>query len=421
MNRKIIGEKMNSVSTFPQKVYIESTYGACNRRKLDAQRLVLFFKANGYSVVANPEGADVIFLVTCAVSNDRENGSIRRICDLKKFHGELIVCGCLPGINQERLSSVHNGKSIPTLKLFSMDDYFPNMQVKFTELGDANYYLPTYKRVFSNDFIQTVRSKWNSLEGLSLNYIIRKKIPGFIRGLTTKKNIESTHFPIRISWGCNANCSYCSIRFAVGKFQSKPLETCRNELLEGLRRGARKIELIADNVGMYGLDIDRTFPDLLNILTEVDGDFDIQIWNLSPVWLVKYQVDLVPVLQKGKISEIHFPIQSGSEKILKAMNRYSNVGKTKESISVLKKHSPHLTLTTDIIIGFPGETEEDVNKTIELIRFARFRMIDIFKYYDARNTASSNLLDKIHPSVIAQRVRKVRREIEKMQLDYQIS
>lgn len=412
---------MNDLSTFQKKVYIESTYGACNRRKLDAQRLVLYFKVNGYSVVENPEDADVIFLVTCAVSLDRENSSIRRICDLKKFHGELIVSGCLPGINAQRLSSVHNGKSIPTLNLFSMDDYFPNMRVKFTELEDANYYLPPYKRVFSYDFIQTIYSKWKSLEELSVNYIIRKKIPGFIRGLRTKNNIESTHFPIRVSWGCNANCSYCSIRFAVGKFQSKPLETCRNELLEGLHKGVQIIELIADNVGAYGLDIGRTFPDLLNTLTEVDGDFDIQIWNLSPVWLVKYQVDLIPVLQKGKISEIHLPIQSGSGKILKAMNRYSDVAKTKESISILKKHSPDLILTTDIIIGFPGETEEDVDKTLELIRFARFRMIDIFRYYDARNTAASNLPDKIHPSVIEQRVRKARKEIEKMRLDYQIS
>ncbi len=227
--------------------------------------------------------------------------------------------------------------------------------------------------------------------------------------------------PIRVSWGCNNNCSYCGIRSAVGRLHSKPLETCRNELLEGLGKGLTDFEIIADDVGAYGLDIGLTFPDLLNVLCDVQGDYDLRVWNLSPVWLVRYLAELIPSFQNGKILEVHCPVQSGSSGILKAMNRYSNVVEIGNAIGKLRSVAPQLRLTTDIILGFPGETEADVEKTIEFIRSTRFRMIDIFIYYDGRNTPASRMQDKISPSLVEQRLRKIRRALESMNMDYQVS
>lgn len=412
---------MNTLPNHIQKVFVEATYFSCNRRKLDAQKLQNYFEINGYEMVNSPEAADIILLVTCAVSLNRENESICRVSDLKKFQGDLIVCGCLPGINKQRLELAHDGKSIPTSDLSTIDAYFPTMRFKFADLEDANAYYPTYRKIFDYDFIQAMSGKFQSVKNLSFKYIITKKLPGFVKNLYNRQSTAAEVFPIRISWGCDRNCSYCGIRSAVGRFHSKPLEICHAEFMKGLSSGYKKFEIIADNVGAYGADIGSTFPDLINLFLEAQEDYSIQIWNLSPSFLLKYRHDFAAILQTGKISGIHFPVQSGSDRILKSMHRYSNHSKVAELLIWLKDEFPNLNLTTDIILGFPGEKEEDVEKTIDLIRKAYFKMVDIFIYYDAPRTPASTLSDKVPHKVINQRLRHVAKALEDMDIAYQVS
>ena len=404
-----------------KKVYIEPVHGACNRRKLDAQRIASFFVSNGYYLVPNPKEADIIYLVTCAVSTKRENSSISRTKYLQKFHGELIVGGCLPTVNRERLESVHSGRSIPTSELSNFDDYFPGMQVKFSELGDANKYFPSYSGILSQEFAEIAWNKLTSLRMMSPKYILKKEIPRLTRMLTRKDTIQTAPYPIRISWGCNRNCSYCGIQSAVGKFQSKPLETCRSEFINGLENGYKEIEFIADDVGAYGIDISKRFTDLLNELLDIPGDYNVLIWNLSPIWLINCQQDFVPILQKQRITRIHYPTQSGSNKLLKAMNRYSNIEKNIDSVLFLKEHSPNVFLTTDIIIGYPGETEKDVDQTIDFMQSTHFDGVNIFMYYPVPNTRAYNLDNHIPQKLIEKRVRRLRNALEKINIDYTIT
>lgn len=410
---------MKPSSILAGKVYVEAVHAACNRRKLDAQKIASFFENNGYRIVRDPGDADVMLLITCAVSLEREASSISRIHHLKKYGGELIVSGCLPAINKQKLSSVHSGVSIPTSELSKLDDYFPNMQVKFTELGDANRYWPSYEKIFGYQFFQVAVEKIKSFRRLPLNYIIKKEIPRLInRTIIRRSAAEIEPFSIRISWGCNHQCAYCGIRSAVGKFHSKPLETCRAEFAEGLNKGYREFELIADDVGAYGVDIGKTFPDLLNSLLDVKGNYTIQIWNLSPIWLVKYQEAFAPILKTKKISGIHYPVQSGSGKMLKAMNRYSNVEKIRDSVRFLRKHFPSISVTTDLIVGYPGETDEDVTATIEFLGSADFDIVHIFTYKDVPNTIAYAAQDKIPPNIIEQRVSRLQHGLDAMSTDY---
>jgi tRNA A37 methylthiotransferase MiaB len=360
-----------------------------------------------------------MLLITCAVSLEREANSISRIHNLKKLGGELIVSGCLPAINKQKLSSVHSGVSIPTSELSKLDDYFPNMRVKFTELGDANRYWPSYERLFGYQFFQIATEKIKSFRRMPLNYIIKKEIPRLINKAIIKRSATGDEpFSIRSSWGCNHQCAYCGIRSAVGKFHSKPLETCRAEFAEGLEKGYREFELIADDVGAYGVDIGKTFPDLLNSLLAFKGDYSVQIWNLSPIWLVKYQEAFAPILKMKRIGGIHYPVQSGSGKMLKAMNRYSNVDKIRDSVRFIRKHSPSISMTTDLIVGYPGETDEDVMATIEFLSSVDFDTVHIFTYKDVPNTIAYSARDKILPNIIEQRVSRLQHELGAMGTDY---
>jgi len=412
---------MNYAPTSLRKVYIEPVQGACNRRQLDAERVASFFVHNGFYLVSNPKEADVIFLVTCAVSTKRENSSIGRINHLKKYHGELIVGGCLPAINEKRLLSVFNGRSISTSELPKIDNYFQGMKIKFSELGDANKYFPSYSKILSREFAEIAWNKFRSLRMLSLKYIVRKEIPRIVSMLTKKTSLQTIPYPIRISWGCNQKCSYCGIRAAVGRLHSKPLEICREEFLEGIREGYKEFEVIADDVGAYGIDIGKNFPDLLNELFDISGEYHVLIWNLSPMWLVHNQDEFLPILQKQRINRIHYPAQSGSQNILKAMNRYSDVQKTIESLLFLRKHSSGLSITTDLIIGYPGETEVDVDETIEFMRKVYFNGVNIFMYYGVPGTPAYSIENQVSKKVIEKRVRRVRNALEKLGTDYTIT
>jgi tRNA A37 methylthiotransferase MiaB len=412
---------MNYAPTSLRKVYIEPVQGACNRRQLDAERVASFFVHNGFYLVSNPKEADVIFLVTCAVSTKRENSSIGRINHLKKYHGELIVGGCLPAINEKRLLSVFSGRSISTSELPKIDNYFQGMKIKFSELGDANKYFPSYSKILSREFAEIAWNKFRSLRMLSLKYIVRKEIPRIVSMLTKKTSLQTIPYPIRISWGCNQKCSYCGIRAAVGRLHSKPLEICREEFLEGIREGYKEFEVIADDVGAYGIDIGKNFPDLLNELFDISGEYHVLIWNLSPMWLVHNQDEFLPILQKQRINRIHYPAQSGSQNILKAMNRYSDVQKTIESLLFLRKHSSGLSITTDLIIGYPGETEVDVDETIEFMRKVYFNGVNIFMYYGVPGTPAYSIENQVSKKVIEKRVRRVRNALEKLGTDYTIT
>lgn len=411
---------MKPLTRFPPKVYIEAVHGACNRRLLDAQKIASYFETNGYKVVEKAQEADILFLITCGLSLEREASSLRRIHALKKLDGKLIVGGCLPAINRQKIISIHKGTSIPTYEISRIDDCFQGaIQVKFSELADANrYYLPSYQ-VFGANFFRVVFAKLTSLSRLPLYYILRKEIPRLIgKTFSGRQTYEAaTPYSIRVSWGCNQKCSYCGIRSAVGKFHSKPLETCLDEFRAGVHGGQKEFELIADDVGAYGIDLGKTFPELLDALFDIPGDYNVQIWNLSPVWFIKHQDAFIVALRKGKISGIHYPIESGSSRILKAMRRYSDTNRIKQSVNLMKECRAKLLVTTDVIVGYPGETDNDVNETIALLCNSRFDRIHMFLYNDVPTAASYTAEAKVPRNIAIRRIGIIGRELQKAGID----
>jgi len=209
---------------------------------------------------------------------------------------------------------------------------------------------------------------------------------------------DNNIFKIRVSHGCCFQCSYCAIRFAIGKLRSRPLEEIINEFKEGLKNGHKKILPVCGDLGSYGIDIGLSIYDLLKGIFQYPGDYKVLLNDFNIYWLLK-DFDRLKYLLKSnqdKIDWILLPIQSGSDKILKQMNRGQYpVELMKKNLTELRKEIPSLELKTHILVGFPGETSKDFQESLNLIKEIKFNEVCFFKYADLPNTISSCMPDKV--------------------------
>ena len=363
----------------------------CHRRLLDAKKFLNYFRANGYKIVSNPGRADFILVNTCAFKKEQEDFAVKKIQKLKKYKKKLIVCGCLPKINKERLIKIFDGPTFTPGSIEKIDELF-HSQIKFNALADANFlYKPHFLSPSHFQDIFQFNSKF---------FIFAAK--------HLKKQIEGKYH-IRISWGCLGSCSYCNIRKAIGTLKSKPMEKCLEEFKNGLSKKYKNFVIVGDDVGSYGLDINKTFPELLNEILKINGNYEISIQEFHPRWIIRYLDRLIPLFQSEKISELVCPLQSGSDKILKLMQRFHNSEDLKRALFCLKKAYPKLKIITHILLGFPGESEEDFFKTLELIKEVNFDFVAIYTYHEKADTLSAGLADKVSSKTIKQRVKTTKK------------
>jgi len=379
------------------KVFMYSM--GCSRRLLDDTKLSNYFSLNGFQIINNPKNADYILLSTCAYKRHQEDEAIKKVKELKKYKGKLIVCGCLPKINEKRLRSIFKGDTFTPSNINYIDKIFPQFKIKFSKLGDANKLIIQSKFGFNfyslkliiKYFKSKIFKKYDS--AIFVNYYFNYCIPW--------------NYFIRVCWGCLGNCAYCGIRNAIGKLKSKPIETCIKELKEGLREGYSNFNIIADDVGAYGLDCNKTFPELLNKTIKINKSISISIRDIHPKWVIKYLDQLIPIVKGGNIKLISCPIESGNDRILKLMNRYNNSSEIVSTLSKLKKAYPKLKIITQIIVGFPSETERELENTLNMIKKIKFDFVLIFPYHEKENTIASKLKGKLSERIIKERVKKV--------------
>ena len=216
-------------------------------------------------------------------------------------------------------------------------------------------------------------------------------------------------FLIRISWGCLGNCSYCKINKAIGTLKSKPIDECLKELKNGLDQGYKNFLRTADDAGAYGLDINSSFPKLLEKIVNFDDNFTIGIESLKPIWIVKYSEVLKKIFSTGKIEYIDCSVQSGSNRILKLMNRCQEIEKTMESILDFKKENQNLLLTTEVIIGFPSETEKDFQQTLSFIKKINFNTVFLFQFECKSGTVAEKIEPKVPDMEISRRMNQAKK------------
>jgi len=395
-----------------KKIFIHTV--PCEKRSLDAKKLEKYLLKNNYIITNNPKKADIIIVFTCAVFNNVAEESLKKIKELKRYRRELIVAGCLPEIKKEELGKIFNGRCIATKDIENFDKYLPEIKVKFNEVDDANTFFVNYDKTKAFNAL----SKY--FFDIQLLSRLHKKVKNYIVKIFFGKNSfnakiaqEKTTY-IRISSGCPNNCSYCSIKRAVGKLKSKPLDVCLKEFKKGLKQGYEIFRLIADDTGSYGLDNKEKFPDLLNEITKISGDYKIIISALNPQWAVKYKDEIKEILKRKKIIKLEIPIQSGNIRILKLMNRYSNLEKIKETLTEFKETFPDLIIETHGILGFPTETWDEFISTLNFIKENEIYSGFILKYSLDKNTKSGNIDPKIPRKEVLKRMKFTKKFLENL-------
>lgn len=369
----------------------------CSRRVLDSEKIKNYFQKNNYKIVEGSSNADYVVFVTCAFTQQREDESIKIIEKLKKGKGELIVAGCLPDIAKENFTNVFNGRYVSTKNMDKFGDLFDSGGTQFTEVPDSNFVPISIPSLLS---IINVRSFFNKFSLNSLRLLTN--------GLISKAKLNNKNeYFLRIGFGCLGNCSYCGIKNAIGTHRSKSINTVLEEFKTAVVKGYKRVNIISDDVGAYGLDINESFPKLIReILKEANyKDIRLKIKELHPMWIIKYSLELIDLIKTNKIIYILSGIQSGSDRILKLMKRHHSSNQIISVLKQIKMANSKVWLSAQIIVGFPSETNEEFIATLNLLKSVRFDEVTIFPYTDRLGTKSIEMQDKISDEVKMDRIK----------------
>ncbi len=333
------------------------------------------FKNRGYEIVSFDELADVYVINTCSVTNtsDQKSRKIIRSCKKKNKDAIIIAMGCYTQIKYEEASKIDGVKIV-------IGNKYKNEVVDLLE-----EYLKTKKSI-----VKIKKLNREKFEDMKIS------------------NFENhTRAFIKVQDGCNNFCSYCIIPYTRGNIRSKNKDDVINEVKELAKNGYKEIVLTGIDTGHYGLDIkDYDFSDLLNDLEKIDGFERIRI---SSVEITDLNDKFLQTLKNSKkiVDHIHIPLQSGCDKILKLMNRKYDLEFFFKKINEIRSIRKDMAITTDVIVGFPGETDEDFNDTVNTIKKVGFTELHVFPYSKREGTKAATMSNQVDGLVKKDRVRKL--------------
>lgn len=359
------------------KVYLE-THG-CTFNQADGEIMAGMLE-ECHELVDDINEADVVILNTCYVKLPTEQKMITKIDKIKTQFPEkkLIVGGCMVEVDPVRLN-------------------------KFA--GDACWIGP-----HKLDKINEVVDK--ALQGQVVHEYGKTSI---IKAGKDNKRFDSLTHILQICEGCNGGCTFCCTRIARGFLISYPIDIIVDEAKEAIKNGCKELQVTAQDSACYGLDTDESFADLLNSIAGIEGNFRIRVGMMHPKSLKDQLDDVISAFKNNEkiYNFVHIPIQTGSPKVLEEMNRLHTLDEYKYMISKFRKEIPDLTVATDIIIGYPTETEEDFQQTLELLYEIKPDIIHVSKYMHRPGAKSSSLKEIDHKTMKerSHRVNKVKTEV----------
>lgn len=353
------------------KYYIE-TWG-CQMNEEDSEKLSGMLLSIGYTRTEDIKEAGIIIYNTCCVRENAENkvfGNLGELKHLKKKNPNLIIaiCGCM--MQQEGMADKILNK-------------FPHVNIIF---GTHNSYkFPEYlNRVLT--------------EGVQVKEIFNKE-EEIVEGIPVDRKSDVKAF-VTIMYGCNNFCTYCVVPYVRGRERSRKSEDIVNEIKDLISKGYKEVTLLGQNVNSYGkgLEEDIDFAKLLRLINEIEGLERVRFMTSHPKDLNK---DVIMAIKEcDKLCEqVHLPVQSGSDRILKKMNRHYTKEYYLDLVKTIKEEIPGVSLTTDIIVGFPGETEEDFLETLDLVNQVGYDSAFTFIYSRRNNTPADMMLNQVDDKV----------------------
>ena len=363
------------------------TFG-CQQNERDSETVLGLLSEMGYTPTDDPDVADIIVINTCAI---REHAEVKALSLLGRFKAQkkrnpdllVGVVGCMAA-EPHRADMLKKDFHYVT---FTLE---PNMLHRIPELVFKKLTYGKRSFIFGED------------EG-----DIYEDSPAVRR--------ESHRAWVSIMYGCNNFCSYCIVPYVRGRERSRRSEDIINECRSLVASGVKEITLLGQNVNSYKADI--SFPRLLSKIAEIEGDFIIRFMTSHPK---DTSDELITVMQKytPKIAPFfHLPLQSGSNRILKEMNRTYTREKYLEIVSALKKNIPNIALSTDVIIGFPTENDTDFEDTMDILRSARFDNVYAFLYSPREGTRAAKMNDAVDRSIKDERMARLLKLQDKLSLE----
>jgi threonylcarbamoyladenosine tRNA methylthiotransferase MtaB len=367
---------------------------------LDGTRYENLLKQAGYHLVKDVKDAELIILNTCAFNRHKEEDTVRLIQQSKidkTKTAQILVGGCLPAINNERLEGIHDGVTFGPRDESRLLELIGNPDIAQSETCSPisySQYSPLKRAI--------CRSKWVFDFFPSL-----KSVSAVSRILSSLFIYSKDVFCLKAETGCWGNCSYCAIRFAKGRTKSRPLDKINAEFKGALDRGFRKFVLVGDEITSYGCDISNRLNilDVIDKLLEDGRMTSLFLESFEPSFMISNLDRTLQILASKKIPVFCSSVQSGSNRILKKMNRQYRVEDFVSCIKEIRKNNPNLCLRTEIIVGFPGETKEEFEKSLELISSLNFDFVHVYEYDDMPNTVASKM-----PYKVSQHEKKFRRK-----------
>ncbi|WP_202320727.1 tRNA (N(6)-L-threonylcarbamoyladenosine(37)-C(2))-methylthiotransferase [Archaeoglobus neptunius] len=335
------------------KVAIE-TYGCTtNQADSDIMRGLL----SRYFELSGVEEADVVVVNSCGVVDITERKIIRRILDLKNSGKKVVLAGCLTRIS--------------------------DMAVKLSDSA-----------ISPDNIDRVVDAVFASLDG-GCSFIDRRVVDKSRFCRVKKRKKENAIAIISISEGCTGACSFCATKFARGRLRSFSLDGIVEEVERIVKEGYREIQLTSQDTGAYGLDKGKfMLPELLERISSVKGDFRVRVGMMNPQHAVKILDDLINAFSSEKIYKfLHIPVQSGDNSVLQHMNRGHTVEDYVEVVEAFRKSFDDVLVSTDIIVGYPAETEDAFWKSYELLRETRPDIVNITRFSPRKGTPAAKCRD----------------------------
>ena len=370
----------------------------CSKNLIDTEIAIGHFKNNGYVITNNPEDANIIVVNTCGFIDSAKEEAINTILEMAQYKNKkckyLIAMGCL-------VQRYYNDlvKALPEVDLFIKIDEYNKLWEKINNLVE--------KDILDKEEKETI-TKISQVKKLPLP--TREEF--YDRVITTGKNYAY----LKIGEGCSNMCTYCAIPYIRGKFISRKMEEIIEEAKMLASKGIKELIVIAQDTTKYGVDIYGTpkLPELLQKLSEIDGIKWIRFLYSYPEGITDELIEVVKNNEKiCKYFDI--PIQHISNKVLKRMNRKTNKEQIEKLIEKIRKEIPNIVLRTSLIVGFPGETDEDFEELKQFVEKTKFDKLGTFMYSKEEGTPAAKLPEQIHGNTKKARYNKI------MQIQQKIS
>lgn len=361
---------MNESVKKKAKVFIE-TYG-CSANQADSLYMKRRLEEAGYEI-SDYEDSDVVIINSCTVKNNAETKFFKAVRNAKEANKKVIAAGCVVDAEKE-LAKDDRLKDVGIIGTRNLNDV----------VSCVDEIIAGRRTVFFNG---------NKTDFHKLNYDM----------------FNETIAIVPIAEGCFGNCSYCKTKQARGVLQSYPKRDIICQIEAFLREGAKEIWLTSQDLASYGLDIHESFIGLIKEIDRIKGDFLVRLGMSNPNHLIKIVNDLNEAIEESKhfFRFLHIPVQSGSDRVLKMMNRGYSANDFIMLVKKIKDKIPDVTLATDVIVGFPDEDEEDFRDSVELIREVKPDILNISRFWARPGTRAAKM-KQLKPEIGIERARALK-------------